>query len=124
MAARNKRKLATLNKENCGELRRSSLAQKSIFSRSQEEYITQFHEGIEGRVTKKSSQEFSRTKNRILGALSRPDDFFMNPLIQGDSGTAPERSRNTYGTNQRTNDDDSQSVPHTEAGVLQSQTAV
>ena len=31
------------------------------------------------------------------------DDFPMNPLIQGYSGTAPEASRNAYGTNQGTN---------------------
>ena len=46
----------------------------------------------------------------------------MNPLIQGHSRTAPETSRNAYGTNQGTNEDDSQSDPHPEAGVFQSQT--
>ena len=51
-------------------------------------------EEIEGRVTKKLSQEFSKRENRILGALSPVDDFLMNPLIQGHSGTAPETSRN------------------------------
>ena len=68
------------------------------------------------------SQEFSRTKNRILGALSRIDDFFMNPLIQGHSGTAPETSRNTYSTTQGTNVDDSQSDPHPEASIFHNQT--
>ena len=47
------------------------------------------------------SHEFSRTENRILGALSRLDDFPMNPLIQGYSGTAPETSPNAYGTNKK-----------------------
>ena len=89
---------------------------------SQEDYITQVFEEIEGRVTKKLSQEFSRTQNRILSELSRLDDFFWNPLIQGHSGTAAETFRNAYGTNQRTNEDDSQSHPHPGASLLQSQT--
>ena len=79
-------------------------------------------EEIEGRVTKKLSQEFSRTENRILGALSRLDDFLMNPLIQGHSGTVTETSLNAFGTNQGTNEDNSQSDPHPEAGIFRSQT--
>ena len=74
MATRNKRKLATLNNENCEEHPRSNLAQSSNVPRSQEDYITQVFEEIEGRVTKKLLQEFSRTENRILGALVRLDD--------------------------------------------------
>ena len=90
MATRNKRKLATLNKENCEEHPRSNLAQSSTAPRSQEDYITQVSEEIEGRVTKKLSQEFSRTENRILGALARLDDLLMNPLPQGHSRDIPE----------------------------------
>ena len=110
MAIRSKRKLAALNKENCEEHPRSNLAENLNFARSQEDYITQVSEEIEGRVTKKLSQEFSRTENRILGALARLDDFLMNPLIQSHSGTAPETSRNAFGTNQGTNEDDSQVI--------------
>ena len=91
MAARSKRKLAALNKEKCEEHPRSNLASNSNVTRSQEDYITQDSEEIEGRVTKKLSQEFSRTENRILGALARLDDFLMNPLLQGHSGTTPGR---------------------------------
>ena len=46
----------------------------------------------------------------------------MNPLIQGHSGTTPETSRNAYGTNQGTNEDDSQSDPPPEAGIFHNQT--
>ena len=120
MATRNKRKLAALNKENCEEHRRSNLAQNSNVPRSQEDYITQVSEEIEGRVTKKLSQEFSRTENRILGALARLDDFLMNPLFRGHSGTTPETSRNIFSINQGTNEDDSQSNPHPEADLLTS----
>ena len=45
----------------------------------------------------------------------------MNPLIQGHSGTTPDISRNAYGTNQGTIEDDFQSNPHPEAGIFQSQ---
>ena len=120
MATRNKRKLAALHKEKCGEHPRSNLVQNSNVPRSQEDFITQVSEEIEGRVTKRLSQEFSRTKNRILGALARIDDFFMNPLIQGHSGTTPEASRNAFSVNQGTNEDESQSDPHPEAGLLNS----
>ena len=117
MATRNKRKLAALNKENCEEHPRSNLASNSNVPRSQEDYITQVSEEIEGRVTKKLSQEFSRTENRIPGALARLDDFLMNPLLQGHSGTTPEASRNVFSISQGTNEDDSQSNPHPEAGL-------
>ena len=49
---RNKRKLAALKKENCEEDPRSKMAQNSNAPRSQEDYITQVLEGIEGRVPK------------------------------------------------------------------------
>ena len=41
----------------------------------------------------------------------------MNPLNQGHSGTTPDMSRNAFITNQGTNEDDSQSDPHPEAGI-------
>ena len=117
MATRNKRKLAASNKENCEEHPRSNLALNSNVPRSQEDYITQVSEEIEGRVIKKLSQEFSRAENRLLGALARLDDFLMNPLLQGHSGTTPETSRNMFSINQGTSEDDSQSNPHPEAGL-------
>ena len=122
MTTRNKRKLAALNKENCEEHPRSNLAQNSSAPRSQEDYITQVSEEIEGRVTKRLSKEFSRTENRILGSLARLDDFLMNPLLQGHSGTTPEPSRIALNTSQGTNEDNSQNDPHPEAGLFHGQT--
>ena len=122
MTTRNKRKLAALNKENCEEHPRSNLAQNSSAPRSQEDYITQVSEEIEGRVTKRLSKEFSRTENRILGALARLDDFLMNPLLPGYSGATPEPTRNALSNNQGTNEDDSQNDPHPEAGLFNGQT--
>ena len=89
MTTTNKRKLAALSKENCEEHPRSNLAQNSNVPRSQEHYITQVSEEIEGGFARKLSQQFSRTENRSLGALARLDDFLTCPLIQGHSGTAP-----------------------------------
>ena len=120
MATPNKKKLAALNKENCEEHPRSHLVQNSNVPRSQGDYVTQVFGEIEGRVTKRLSQEFSRTENCILGALARLDDFPMNSLLQGHSGTTPETSQNVFSINQGTNEDDSQSDPHPEAGLLTS----
>ena len=117
----NKRNLAALHKENCEEHPRSNLAQHSSAPRWQEGNITQVSEEIERRVTKRLSKEFSRTKNRILGALVRLDDFLMNPLLPGHSGTTPEPSRNTLNTSQGTSEDDSQNDPRPEVGLLHGQ---
>ena len=121
MTTRNKRKLAALNKENCEEHPRSNLAQNTNVTRSQEHYITQVSEEIERRVTKRLLKEFSRTENRILGALARLDDFLMNPLLPGHSGTFPEPSRNALNTSQGTIEDDSQNDPRPEAGLFHGQ---
>ena len=97
------------------------MAQNSGVPRSQEDYITQVSEEIEGRVTKRLSKEFSRTENRILGVLARLDDFLMNPLLPGHSGTTPEPTRNASHNNQGTNEDDSQNDPHPEASLFHGQ---
>ena len=81
-----------------------------------EEYNTQVSEEIESRVTKKLSQEFSRAESRILGALSKLDEFLLNPQITTYSETVPETFRNTNVENHGTNEDDSQSDPHPEVG--------
>ena len=119
--SRQEKVLAALNKESCEEHPRSKLAQNSNAPRSQEDYITQVSEEMEGRVTKRLSKEFSREENRILGALARLDNFLMNPLLQGRSGSTPEASRNPLSTSQGTNEDDSQNDPHPEAGLFHSQ---
>ena len=121
MTTRNKRKLAALNKENCEDHPRSNLAKNSSAPRSQEDYITQVSEEIEGRVTKRLSKEFSRTENRILGELPRLDDFPMNPLLSGHSGTTPEPSRNVLNTSEGRNEDNYQSDPRPEAGLFHGQ---
>ena len=119
---RNKQNLAALNKDNFEEHLGSNLAQISNAPRSHEDYVTQVSEEIEGKVTRKLSKVFKRTEGRIIGALSRLDEFLLNPLIQGHSGTSPETTSNTLATNEGTNEDDTQSDPHPEASVSQRQT--
>ena len=69
----------------------------------------------------KLSQEFNRTKNRKLGDLSRLDDFLVDPLIQGHSGTAPETYRNSIVKNQATIVENSQSDPNPAANIIRNQ---
>ena len=119
---RNKRKLAAVTRETQKEHPRNGQSRNTYVPRINEEYITQFFEEIEGRGTKKLSQEFSRTESRILGALSKLDEFFLNQQITTHSGTVPGTFRNTNVENQRTDEDDSQSDPHPEASIFRSQT--
>ena len=119
---RNKRNLAAVTREiQEGNPRNGQSRNKSV-PRINEESITQVSEEIEGRVTKKMSQELSRTESRILGALSKLDEFLLNQQIRTHPGTVPETFRNTDVDNQGTNEDDSQSDPHPEAGLFRSQT--
>ena len=120
-APRNKRKLAALNKESCEEHARSSFAQNSKIPRLQEDHITQICQKNEERVTKRLSQEFNKTENRMLGALAHLDDFLMNPQTQGYSKVPPETSRNAFSTSQGTHEDNYQSHPHPEAGKFHNQ---
>ena len=69
---RNKRKLAAVSRET-PEGSRSSRAQNVLDPESAQDYISQVSEEIEGRVTKKLSEEFSKTESCILGALSKLD---------------------------------------------------
>ena len=119
---RNKRKLAAVTRETQEENPRDGQSRNTSVPRINEEYITQVSEQIEGRVTKKLSQEFSRTESRILCALSKLDEFLSNQQIQTRSETDPGTFRNTNVENQGTNEDDSQSDPHPEGGLFRSQT--
>ena len=119
---RNKRKLAAVTRETQEENPRNGQSRNTSVPRINEEYITQVSEQIESRVTKKLSQEFSRTESRILGALSNLDEFLLNQQVRMHSGTVPETLRNTNVDNQGTNEDDSMSDPHPEAGLFRSRT--
>ena len=113
---KNKRKLAVVTTERQEEHPRNGQSRSTSVARSNEDYITQVSEVIEGRVTKKVSQEFSRAGSRILGALSNLDDFLLNPQIRTQSGTVPGTFRITNVENQEPNEDRSQDDPHAEVG--------
>ena len=71
---RNRRKLAAVPRET-PENTRNSQSQNTLDPGMAQEYISQVSEEIEGRITKKLSNEFSRTESRIFGALSKLDEF-------------------------------------------------
>ena len=119
---RNKRKLAAVTRETQEEHPRNGQSRNTSVPRINEEFITQVSEEIEDRVSKKLSQEFSRTESRILGALSKLDEFLLNQQIRTHSETVPGTFQNTNVKNQGTNEDDSQSDPHPEAGIFRGQT--
>ena len=114
MATRkNKRKLAALARET-QEYPGNNQSQNSAAPGITEDYIAQVSKKIEGRVIKKLSQEFSRTESRILGELSKLDEFLLNPQIRRFSGTTPGTFRNTDVENQEPTGDRSQNDPHPE----------
>ena len=115
---RNKRMLAAVTRKTQEENPRNGQSRNTSVPRINEEYITQVSVEIEGRVSEKLSQEFSRTESRILGALTKLDDFLSNQQIHTHSETVPGTFRNTNVENQGTNEGDSQSDPHPEAGVF------
>ena len=89
---RNKRKLAAVSRET-PEITRSGRAPNVLDPELTQDYISQVSEEIEGRVTKKLSKEFSKTESRILGALSKLDEFLLNPQVRTCSVVAPGTSR-------------------------------
>ena len=119
---RNKRKLAAVTRETLEENPRNGQSRNTSVPRINEEYITQVSEEIQGRVSKKLSQEFSRTESHILAALTKLDEFLSNQQIHTHFETVPGTFRNTNVENQGTNEDDSQSDPHPEAGIFRGQT--
>ena len=118
---KNRRKLAAVSRE-APEGTRSSRAQNVLDPESTQDYISQVYEAIEGRVTKKLSKEFSRTESSTLGALSKLDEFLLNPQVRTCSVAVPGTSRNTSVENQGTNEEDFPSDPHPEAGLFRSHT--
>ena len=94
-----RQKLAAMARET-QEYPRNNQSQNSTAPGITGEYRAQVSEEIEGRVTKKLSQEFSRTESRILGALSTLDEFLLNPRVRTFSGTVPGTFRNADVENQ------------------------
>ena len=107
---RNKRRLAAVSRET-PENTRNIHSQTTLNPGMADKYITQFSEKIEGRVTKKLSQEISRTESRFLGALSKIDDFLLNSQVQNCSVVVPGTSMNNNSENQEPTGDGSLNNP-------------
>ena len=114
---RNKRKLAVVSKET-PESTRNSKGQNTFDPELAQDYISQVSEEIEGRVTKKLSKDFSRTESRVLGALSKLDEFLLNPQVRTCSVAVPGTSRNKDSENWETTGDRSSDDPSPEVGYL------
>ena len=97
----NKRKLAAASRE-APESTRNSRGQNTFDPESTQDYISQVSEKIEGRVTKKLSKELSRTESRILGALSKLDEFLLNPEVRTCSVAVPGTPRDNTSENWET----------------------
>ena len=95
---RNKRKLAAVSRET-PESTRNSRAQNTLDPELAQDYISQVSEEIEWRVTKKLSKELCRTESRILGALSKLDEFLLNPQFRPCSVAVSGTSRNSNSEN-------------------------
>ena len=95
---RKKRKLAavlTKSPENT----RNSQSQNTLDPGMAQVYISQVSEEIEGRVIKRLSKEFSRTDSRNMVALSKFDEFLMNPQFRTCSVAVPGTCKNNDSEN-------------------------
>ena len=112
---RNKRKLAAVSRETPNGSR-DSRRRKKLDPELTQDYIPQFSEEIEGRVTKKLSKEFNKTESRILGPLSKLDEFLLNPQVRTCSVAAHGTSRNANSDYREIHADRSSNDPYPEGG--------
>ena len=120
---RNKRKLAAVSRET-PENTRSSRSQTTVDPELAQDYISQVSEEIETRVTSTLSKEFSRTASRILGALSKLDEFLLNPQVRTSSVAVPGTTRNSDSENREPTGDRSLNGPSPEWCTLPTTQAV
>ena len=98
---RNRSKLAAVSRET-PETTRNTQSRNTMDPKMAQGYISQVSEEIEGRVNKKLSKEFSRTESCILGALSKLDEFLLNPQVRTCSVAVPGTSRISSSENRET----------------------
>ena len=113
---RNKRKLAAVSTET-PDSSRSSTGRTVLDPELTQDYISQVSEEIEGRVTKKVSKEFNKTESRILGALSKLEEFLLNPQVRTCS-VFQEAPRNANSENRENHGDRSSNDPYPEGGYF------
>ena len=110
-------KLAAVSKET-PDSNRSSRGRNVLDPELTQDYISQVSEEIEGRVTKKLSKEFNKTESRILGALSKLDEFLLNPQVRTCSVAACGTSGNVNSGNREIHGDHSANDPYPEGGYF------
>ena len=113
---RSKRKLAAVSREP-PEGNRGSIGRNVLDPELTQDYISQVSEEIEGRVTKKLSREFNKTESRIFGALSKLDEFLLNPQVRTCS-VVQGATRNANSENRETHGDLSSNDPYPEGGYF------
>ena len=113
---RNKRKLAAVWRET-PDGSRGSKGRNVLDPELTQDYISQVSEEIEGRVTKKLSKEFNKTESLILGALSKLDEFLLNPQVRTCS-VFQRASRNAKSENREIHGDRSSNDPYPERGCF------
>ena len=116
-ALRNKTKLAAIKKDNHEEHPSDNQAGDTNVSRFREDFIIQVSAETEDRLTKKLSQEFSRKKSRIFGALSKLYEFLLKPEARVHYRPIPETIFISNVEIQGTKEDRSQNDPHAEVGA-------
>ena len=107
---RNRKKPAAISREtpkSTGNSRRQNTPDPELT----QDYISKVSEESEERLTKKLSKNLSRTKSCILGALSKLDDFLLNPQVRTCSAAVPRTSRNNNSENTETFGDRSSDDP-------------
>ena len=92
------KKLTAISRET-PENTRNNQSQNTLDPDMAQKYIFRVSGENERRVTKKLSREFSRTKSRILGALSKLDQFPLNPQVRTCSVAVPATPRNSNSDN-------------------------
>ena len=95
---KNRMNLAAVSRETPDNTRNSQ-SQNTLEPGTAQEYISQVSEEVGGRVTKKLSKDFCRTESRILCALSKLDEFLLNPQVRTCSVAVPGASRNNDSEN-------------------------
>ena len=100
---RNKTKLAAVSRETA-EITRNCQSQNILDPGMALECISQVSEGIDRRVGKKLSTEFSRTESRISVLCLKLDEFLLNPQVrtcsvgvQKNPGTMAQKTGNPLG---------------------------
>ena len=76
---------------------------------------SRFLKRSKGLSLKKLSKEFNRTESRFLGALSKLDEFLLNPQVRTCSVAVPGTSRNNDPENRELIGDRSLGDPYPEA---------